>query len=95
MKKKLLTTFFAFSITVVGFGQLSNNESPDSKVQSANKIAEEKLTFGTQEEKDQAINRIERLIELRTSQGKTEADLKNHYKELDRAKNAIVLIKKN
>lgn len=91
MKKIILTSILLFGISAVGLSQLPRNNDNKTKLKSSSEMTDEKQTFNSQEEKNQAIDRIEQLIELRISQGKKEEDLINHFKELDKAKNAQVL----
>lgn len=85
MKKVFILVAIVF-LTTVAFTQTIVRAETEQKI-----TANDELTFKSQKEKDTKIESLEKLIEHRLSQGKTESQMKKYYEELEKMKKAVVL----
>jgi hypothetical protein len=89
MKKNVLAlTIATFGLGLSSFAQ-TTAVVKETRIET--QVEEEKpLTFSSEEKKNAEVKRIQNLIDLRISQGKTSEELARYYKALNRAKNAVI-----
>ncbi len=91
MKKQILPFLAMMAISSVTYSQVADKQEPVKNTLSS---PTEKLTFSSQQEKSDQIEKIQKQIDLRVSLGKTEEELAPRFAELKKTQNALIISKK-
>lgn len=94
MKKQTLTFIAMMAIGSLAYSQVADKPKSRSTVKTEINSTEQ-LNFQSIEEKNAAIEKIQKLIDYRISKGKTQEEMTIYYAELKKTKNALIIPKKN